>query len=323
MVNWFDPASTLVRLVLACVTLASLLMSAAIPEAFGGEACLFAGAYVAMQVGRNTAALTLLDRDHPLHANFRRLVAWSCASGVFWIAGAAAGESARPWLWGAALAIDLAAPLVGYVTPGLGRSQTTDWDVEGGHFAERFQSFVIIALGEAIVVTGATASARGLSAIDVLALGIAFLVSGLLFWLYFGEVAEHSLSDMVDAEDPGSLARDAYTYLHLPIVAGIIMVAIADDLLVAHPDGHLSTAGVVMATLGPAVYLLGESTVRLRMIGRVSPRRLVCVGALVVLALLGGGMSAIVLSGCVAAALGILAMWEAGWLVRREATAAP
>jgi low temperature requirement protein LtrA len=311
MVNWFDPASTAVRLILAGVTLASLLMSAAIPTAFTSEPGLFAGAYVALQVGRNAAALALLERDHRLRRVFERLVAWSCASAVLWISGAVAGEAARPWIWAAALAIDLVAPLVGYRTPGLGRSLTTDWDVEGAHFAERFQSFVIIALGESIVITGATASSRGLTATAVVALSVGFLVSGLLFWLYFGEVAEHSMSDIATAEDPGSLARDAYTYLHLPIIAGIIMVAVADDLLIAHPGDHLTTAGVVMATLGPAVYLLGESAVRLRMIGRVSPRRLACVGALVVLALVGGAMSALVLTASVAGLLAILAASEA------------
>ena len=170
--------------------------------------------------------------------------------------------------------------------------------------------------GQSIVITGATASSRGLTAESVLALAVAFFISGALFWLYFGEVAEHSMSDIAAAEDPGSLARDAYTYLHLPIIAGIIMVAVADDLLVAHPGDHLTSAGVVMATAGPAVYLLGESAVRLRMIGRVSPRRIACVVALGVLGLLGGQMSALVLSACVAAALAILAMSEAGWLRR-------
>ena len=321
MVNWFDPGSTRVRLILACVTLTSLLMSAAIPTAFAGGAALFAGAYVSMQVGRNVAAMLLLERDHHLRRVFERLVAWSCASAVLWILGAVLGEGARPWVWGAALAIDLLAPVVGYVTPGLGRSQTTDWDVEGAHFAERFQSFVIIALGESIVITGATASARGLSASSVLALGVAFFISGALFWLYFGEVAENSMSDIAEADDPGSLARDAYTYLHLPIVAGIIMVAVADDLLVAHPSHHLTTAGVVMATLGPAVYLVGEGAVRVRMIGRVSRKRIGAVAALVVLALLGGHLSALALSVCVAAVLAILAVSEAGWSSRTVDTA--
>jgi low temperature requirement protein LtrA len=314
MVNWFDPGSTRVRLILACVTLASLLMSAAIPTAFGSEAWLFAGAYVFMQVGRNVAAVTLIERDHHLRRVFQRLIAWACLSAPLWIAGAAVDDSARPWIWGAALALDVIAPLVGYATPGLGHSRTADWDVEGAHFAERFQSFVIIALGESIVITGATASSRGLTAAGVLALAVAFFVTGALFWLYFGEMAKGSMRTIAESEDPGSLARDAYTYLHLPIIAGIIMVAIADDLLVAHPSEHLTTTGVVMATAGPAVYLLGESMVRLRMIGKVARKRLACVVALAVLGLFGGDMSALALTIGVAALLAILAMSEAGWL---------
>ncbi len=316
LVNWFDPGSTKVRLILACVTLTSLLMSAAIPTAFGSEAWLFAGAYVFMQIGRNVAATALIERDHHLRRVFERLIAWACLSAPLWLAGAAVDESARPWLWGAALALDVIAPLVGYATPGLGRSRTGDWDVEGAHFAERFQSFVIIALGESIVITGATASSRGLTPSSVLALAVAFFVTGALFWLYFGEMARGSMRTIAESDDPGSLARDAYTYLHLPIIAGIIMVAIADDLLVAHPSEHLTTTGVVMATAGPAVYLLGESMVRLRMIGRLARKRLVCVVALVVLGLLGGDMSALGLTICVGAVLGILALWEAGRLRR-------
>jgi low temperature requirement protein LtrA len=314
MSNWFDPGSAKVRLILAGVGLASLLMSAAIPTAFSSEAGLFAGAYVAMQVGRNVAGTLLIERDHRLRRVFERLIAWSCLSAVLWIAGAIASESARPWIWGAALAIELAAPLAGYLTPGLGRSLTTDWDVEGAHFAERFQSFVIIALGESIVITGATASSRGLTASSVFALSIAFLVTGTLWWLYFGSVAEHSLLEIAEAEDPGSLARDAYTYLHLPIVAGIIMVAIADDLLVSHPGDHLSSTGIVMAVAGPAVYLLGENAFRWRMIGSVSRKRLLCVLALAILGALGGAMSAVVLSVCVLAVLTALALAESSLL---------
>ena len=212
---------------------------------------------------------------------------WSCASGILWIVGALVPISARFALWGPALAVDLVAPWVGFRIPWLGRSRTEDWDVEGGHFADRFQAFLIIALGESIVVTGATASARGLSIEVGFALACAFLVTGALWWLYFDEVAEQAQRHIAESEDPGRLARDAYTYLHLPIVAGIIMVAIADDLLIAHPDGRLAAAGVVMMVGGPAVYLLGESLVRVRMTSSLNPQRLLTVIALALLGVLG------------------------------------
>jgi low temperature requirement protein LtrA len=310
MVNWFDPRSTRVRVVLSGVALASLLMSASIPTAFKSHAVLFASAYVALQVGRNISAVLMLGRHEPLRRVFERTVAWSCAAGVLWIAGALVSSPDRMALWGPALAVDLLAPLVGYRTPGLGRSRTDDWPVDGGHFADRFQAFVIIALGESIVITGATASGHGLSARVVVALVAAFLITGALWWLYFDEVAEHSQRNIAESEDPGRLARDAYTYLHVPIVAGIIMVAVADDLLIAHPDQSLMTAGVVMTVAGPAIYLLGEALVRLRMIGSLSPQRLLAVAVLAVLGVLGAGLSALALSAAVAASLIGRTVWD-------------
>jgi low temperature requirement protein LtrA len=309
-VNWYDPDSGAVRLVLAAVALGSLLMSAAIPSAFDRHGLLFAGAYVAMQVSRNVAAVVLAGPGNPLRLVFGRIVVWSLASGALWLAGGFATGHARFALWAVALAVDLVAPLFGYRTPGLGSSATLDWDVEGGHFAERFQSFVIIALGESIVVTGATASARGLTGEIVLALSLAFVVTATMWWLYFGEVAEGARRTMAESEDPGRLARDAYTYLHLPIVTGIIMVAIGDELLFAHPRRPLSTAGLVMTVAGPAVYLLGESLVRLRMIRQVGWKRLVAVGAFAVLGVAAHDASAVVVCGGVAAVLVLLAAWE-------------
>ena len=226
------------------------------------------------------------------------------------LAGAFVAEDLRLALWGPALLIDLMAPILGYWVPGLGRSQTNDYPVEGGHFAERFQSFIIIALGESIVVTGATASAKGLSTTVVIALAAAFLGTGALWWLYFGEVAEHSRKRLAEAEDTGVLARDAYSYLHLPIVAGIIMVAVGDELLIAAPNGELSTAGIVMMVGGPALYLAGETLFRLRMIGSVSPKRVSAVLALGLLGALAGSISALAVSVLVAGLLSALALWE-------------
>lgn len=297
-------------MVIVVASLASLLMSAAIPDAFGAQGLLFAGAYVGLQVGRNAAGMVLLNRDHSLRQTFERILAWSVLSGGLWLAGGLVASSYRLALWGPALAIDLIAPLVGYWTPGRGHSTTSDYAIEGGHFAERFQSFIIIALGESIVITGGTASARGVTGQIVLALTVAFLGTGALWWLYFGEVAEHSRRRLAESEDPGRLARDAYSYLHLPIVAGIIMVAIADDLLIKQPSHALRAAGVVMAVGGPALYLLGETLFRVRMIGSANPKRIMAVLALGLLAAFGNGLSALALSAGVAAVLTALSLWE-------------
>lgn len=311
MVNWFDPASGAVRLVLVLAALGSLLMSAALPRAFGSDAPLFVGAYVALQIGRNLAGALLLNRSHGLRSTFERITAWSVLSGALWLAGGLlTGAHGRMAFWGPALAIDLLAPAIGYWLPGRGRVGTDEWTIEGSHFAERFQAFIVIALGESIAVTGLTAAAAALRGASLLALVVAFLQSGALWWLYFGEVAEHSRRRLASAEDPGRLARDAYTYLHLPIVAGIIMVAVADDFLIAAPGRLAGGPVTVMLVGGPALYLAGESLFRLRMVGSVSPKRVTAVLALCALGALGSLVSTLALAFCVTGALTVLALSE-------------
>jgi low temperature requirement protein LtrA len=122
-----------VRAVLTGVMLASLLMAAALPSAFGAHGVLFAISYVVLQVGRNAAAASLLGRDQPLRDVFERLVGWSAASGVLWLAGAALPGDRRLLLWIPAVVLDLCAPVAGYWLPRRGRAVTTDYDkVVGG-----------------------------------------------------------------------------------------------------------------------------------------------------------------------------------------------
>jgi low temperature requirement protein LtrA len=310
MVNWFDPASPAVRAVLTGVMLVSLLMAAALPGAFGADGVLFALSYVTLQVGRNVAAAGLLKRDHPLRDVFERLVGWSAASGALWLTGAALAGDGRLLVWVLAVLLDLLAPVAGYWLPGRGRAATTDWDIEGSHFTERCEGFIIIALGESIVVTGATAAAAGLDATVVLCLGVAFVETAALWWLYFGVVAERSREVMRSCEDPGRMARDAYTYLHVPIVAGIIAVAVGDDLLIADPGRALPGVGVAMVLGGPAVYLVGETAFRRRLTGIASPERITVAALLVALIPVGDRWSAVALTVLAGALLSALAAWE-------------
>ena len=135
----------------------------------------------------------------------------------------------------------------------------SQWQIEGAHFGERFQLFVIIALGESIVLAGATASDTGLSLEVVVALLLAFLSSTALWWLYFGQVAGRVFERIraATAEERGQIGRDIYTYLHLPIVAGIVLVAVGDELVIAHPTDALHDAGALVALGGPALFLAG------------------------------------------------------------------
>src|ERR671918_2043773 len=259
MTNWFDPDTVPVRLVLVFVMVASLLMAVAIPEGFGEHALLFACAYSGLQIGRNAFVVAVTPRGR-FNQNFRQILAWSVLSAPLWVGGGIVDTEAWRWvLWLGALGLDLAAPLVTYWLPGVGATGMSQWQIEGAHFGERFQLFVIIALGESIVLAGATASDTGLSLEVVAALLLAFLSSTALWWLYFDEVAGTVLERIraATAEERGRIGRDVYTYLHLPIVAGIVLVAVGDEIVLAHPTNDLHDAGALVGLGGPPLFLAG------------------------------------------------------------------
>jgi low temperature requirement protein LtrA len=310
LANWFEPQSPRVRLLLMGGALASLLAAAAIPQALEENGLLFALAYVAFQVGRNAAATLLSPAGHHLRLTFARLLFWSMLSGALWIAGGLADPSQRLLIWGTALAIELLAPAIGYPTPLLARSRTDDYDVDGRHFAERCGGFVIIALGESVAVAGATAARAGLATATVFALTLAFIGTAVLWWLYFDTVADKSRHLIAVSEHAGRLARDAYTYIHIPIIAGIIAVAVGNELLLVHPTDRLGGVGAATVIGGPALFLLGETLFRLRMTGTISGRRLTCVAALALVAPIATSISAIALVAIVTAMLTVLALSE-------------
>jgi low temperature requirement protein LtrA len=320
MTNWFDPDATPVRLLLLAVMLAALLMSIAIPQAFGDRAALFAGAYVGLQVLRNGFATAVAPPRTAWRDNFGRILIWSMAAGVLWIVGAAVSESARIGIWLVALAIELAGPATLYWLPRRGSTTTLRWPIDPGHFAERFQLFVIIALGESIVVTGATASALHMDAARVTAIALAFAISACLWWLYFDTVARIIGGGLAASEDPGRVARDAFTYFHIPIVAGIILSAVGDELLIAHPGHGLSAGGLVALCGGPALYLIGHILLRLSFTHQISRTRSRATLALLPCGLLGIVLPALATAALVAAVLVTLIAVEAH---RRRAAAAP
>lgn len=257
--NWLDPGRTPVRLMLFALMLAGLVLSISIPDAFGSMGLAFAGAYVLMQVGRSLFTLWAFRGHSPDGTrNFQRISSWLALSGVFWIAGAFAKGDARLGLWVVALVIEYASPALGFWTPGLGRSTTTDWDIEGGHMAERCGLFIIIALGESILVTGSTFAKLPASAATVGAFLSAFIASVAMWWVYFNIGAEAGSKRIGKSSDPGRLARIAYTYMHLPLVAGIIAAAVGDELVLAHPTGQLDGKTAAALLGGPALYLLGN-----------------------------------------------------------------
>jgi low temperature requirement protein LtrA len=215
-------------------------------------------------------------------------------AGVLWIAGALADGEARTLLWIAALAIDYTGPLVTYALPFLPPITSAYWRVQPSHFTERFQLFVIIALGESIVLIGATTAGLDLDLATVTAFACAFLGASALWWLYFNFIAAAAVESLAAAENSTIVARDAYTYLHAVIVAGIIVTAVGDELVIKHPTEEPSQAELIAIVAGPALYLLSHVLLRLRLSGVVSPRRLSGAAACVVIGIAASSASALV-----------------------------
>ena len=219
MTNWLDPDSGPVRLLLIAMMAASLLMAIAIPEAFGDRALLFAAGYVAVQVMRNAFMVVVSPPGSRLRDSFARIAIWSVATGALFIVGATLPTGGQVAVWIAALILDYAGPYARYWVPVLGRSDTADWDIDGGLFAERFQLFIIIALGETIVLTGATASDLEIDVARGAAIVVALIGTAAFWWLYFDYVARITGRRLAESDDAGRLARDAFSYIHIPLVA--------------------------------------------------------------------------------------------------------
>jgi low temperature requirement protein LtrA len=310
--NWLDPDKAPVRILLFVLMFLGLMLSIAIPTAFGEGGLLFALTFVAMQVGRSAFTAYVMRRDWPENSlNFTRITAWTLFSAVFWFVGAFVEHEARLVLWLVALGIDYLSPALGFAVPGLGRSTVSDWEVSGEHMAERCALFVIICLGETILVTGRTvAGMELLDGFTIILLAVAFLSTATMWWIYFrfghGEAAhliEHSAT-------PGRIARMAFTYAHIPIVAGIVLSAVAEEFALAHPHGPVDfkTASAIIG--GPVVFLAGNIWFKAAIRGRSPLSHLVGIAVLLCLSIIVPVVEPYQLFMAAAAVLFGVALWE-------------
>jgi low temperature requirement protein LtrA len=322
--NWLDPERMPVRVCLFVLMLAGLVFSVAIPEAFAERGLQFAAAYVSMQLGRTLFFLWAVRGRSVMTRNFQRIAVWFVLSGTFWLIGAFAEPIARFSWWLLALAIEFLGPLVFYWTPGLGRARTEEWDIDGNHMSERCALFVIIALGESLLVTGATFAELRWNTINVAGFLTAVLGSIAIWWIYFDTGAERARHRITHSSDPGRQARAAYTYMHAFIIAGIIVCAAGDELVLMHPD-HATDAGITAILGGPALYLTGSALFKWVMNDRRAPPFSHLAG-LALLAVIGWPayshmMSALGLSIATTGVLIVVAVWES--LALRRAAASP
>jgi low temperature requirement protein LtrA len=308
--NWLNPELTPVRVLLFALMLGGLVLSTSIPKAFESRGLWFALAYAAMQVGRTIFLLASTTRRSPARLNAVRILVWLSMSAAFWIAGGMAQGHARLVYWSVALGIEYISPAVRFWIPKYGATDVADWVVEGGHMAERCAGFIIIALGESIVVTGATFADLPWTLETVSAFASAFVGALAMWWIYFHKGAEAGSELISRSSEPGRLARLAYTYLHMPIVAGIILSAVADELVLTHPAEHSDLKTVLSAIGGPLLFLIGTILFKHAIRGFLQLSHGAGIVALAILAWFAGALSPLMLSILTTAIMILVATWE-------------
>jgi low temperature requirement protein LtrA len=298
-----DPEEGGVRIVLFGAMAAFLIAAICEPEAFDGLALEFALAYGAVRVA-HIGVFVIASRDDPGLRRSTVGLGIGMAIGVsLLIAGSFLDPGPRAALWGLALVLDMANPYL---------FGSEGWHLVPGHFAERHGLIIIIALGESIVAIGVGAGGEmtwGIAGAAVLGIAIA----AALWWLYFDVVALVSarrLASAPEGKELNELARDSYSYLHFPMVAGIILVALGLKKTLGHVDDPLETVPAFALLAGVALYLLGLVAFRFRHVRSINWRRLAL--ALVIVALLPAAtaLPAVATVGIVAGLLWILVSVE-------------
>jgi low temperature requirement protein LtrA len=299
-----DPDEGGVRLVIFAAMAAFLVAALCLPSAFDDAALVFAGAYAVVRIA-HIGLYTLGSRDDPALRSSVIGLSASTAVGVSLLTGAAfADEELQGALWATALLLDAAGP---YFFGAEG------WRLVAGHFAERHGLILIVALGESIVAIGAGAEGE-VDAGIVAAAALGMAVAAALWWLYFDVVAlvaERRLAAAAPGREQNEMARDSYSYLHFPMVAGIVHVALGLKKTLGHTGDPLELVPAVALLGGTALYLVAHVAFRLRIVGSLNRHRLAVAALLVALIPLAVELPALATLGILAGILAALITFEA------------
>lgn len=282
--NWLDPVKLPVRAAVIGLAFVAFVMSAAIAEAFGDRAWTFALAYIVLKLGRAVFMVWSTARHDPqVSHDFGNVLVWALAGSALWIVGALLPLPLQLPLWAAALALELTGSVLGYPVPGRGRMEIGRWDVSGSHLAERTALFVLIALGEGLLVTGFAFVAVEASVESVIAVATAFVAAVACWWIYFDHGERIGAEALEAAGAPGRTARTAYSWVHLLVVGGIVLLGVGDKEVLGHPHEQ-SLAAVVTVLGGPMLFLVGTVLFRRVLERRWMRAQLAGIAALLVVA---------------------------------------
>jgi low temperature requirement protein LtrA len=303
LTNTIDPDAPVGRLSVLAAMTAMLIVALAVPEAFGSDALLFACAYFVVRA-LHIVVYAYAAEEVTVQAAARALAPTSIAAPALLVGAGFLDGAAQAVVWCVALAIDYSGPYLRGVE-GL--------TVSPSHFAERYGLIVIIALGESIVAIGVGVAGRELGAGEIAAATGGLAVAAAMWWTYFdvvAVVAERRLSE-ASGHARARLARDSYSYLHLPLIAGVVLVALAIKKTLEHVGEPLEEAPAVALCAGVALYLLALVAFRLRVARTLNVERLVAAAVSLALLPLALSTAALAALAAVAALLAALVAFEA------------
>jgi low temperature requirement protein LtrA len=268
-----------IQLVVAGAMFGGLIMAVALPRAFGDRGLAFAGAYVAVHIGRGVVLVPALQGEVQRRA--AGVLLWFGVSGVPWIVGAIVPESLRGALWTVAIAIDYTGAMLLWPAPWGVRPQ---WPVSAEYLAERYRQFFIIALGELIVIAGTTYSAKYLGGFGghTAAFVVSVATTMLLWRIYTYRAGELLPAAIAAAPDPGRTVRRALM-AHLLMVVGILVISAGYGLVIEHPLGRTNAVWVTVILGGPVLFIVGRGGFERAVFARGSRDRVI--GLLVLVAL--------------------------------------
>jgi low temperature requirement protein LtrA len=247
---------------------AMVLVALAVPEAFDAHALLFALGYLVMRMAHLALYWVASSEDPDVHVAVGKLFPTAVTGPLLLVAASFFDGTLQAALWVLALALDYGGPLVRGVA---------GYRVHPAHFCERFSLIIIIALGESIVAIGVGAGDHPLDTAIGLAAVLALVTSAALWWAYFDVVAALAQRRMAELRGVvrNTLGRDAFAYLHLPLIAGIELFALGVEQVVGHVDEALKAEAAAALFGGVALYLLAHVAFKLRIGGGLGPHRLV------------------------------------------------
>jgi low temperature requirement protein LtrA len=298
-----DPEEGAVRLTIFAAMAALLVAALCVPTAFEGAAGLFAGAYAVVRAA-HIVLFFLASRDDPaLRRSVLGLTVGAAVCTLLLVLAAFTDGLLQGALWALALGIDAAGPFF---------FGSEGWKLVPHHFAERHGLIVLIALGESIVAIGVGAEV-GVDAGVTVAAVVGTIVTAALWWLYFDVVAlvaARRLENASPGRERNEIARDSFSYLHFPMVAGIVLVALGFKKTLAHVGDELDVVPAAALLGGTALYLLAHVAFRWRNVHRFSTQRLLAAAAC--LALIPGALAlpALATLAVLAALLSVLVAYE-------------